>query len=181
MVARAPSLPPRRAILALLLDRPHKRRQRIVQRHLTPLQLRTQRRATQNAQPHTREMEGLCPSMVPASASNPVREGGSNYPADGQGQGGAARQLSGGVTEAAQAQRHHRRAQLGSAADVAAPLVEGDADLKPVVTHWVSSRIVPRTEAVHRMPVACGAGCKARTRTDEGAILRWPFQAGGIT
>jgi hypothetical protein len=26
----------------------------------------------------------------------------------------------------------------------------------------------------------CGAGCKARTRTDEGAILRQPFPAGGI-
>jgi hypothetical protein len=26
--------------------------------------------------------------------------------------------------------------QLGRAADVAAPLVEGDADLEPVVTHW---------------------------------------------
>jgi hypothetical protein len=35
-----------------------------------------------------------------------------------------------------------------------------------------TSRIVPRTGAVRRMPVACGAGCKARTRTDEGVILR---------
>ena len=34
-----------------------------------------------------------------------------------------------------------------------------------------TSRILPRTEAVHRMPAACGGGCKARTRTDEGAIL----------
>ncbi len=42
------------------------------------------------------------------------------------------------------------------------PLVEGHNGLKPLVAHWVSSRIVPRTEAVHRMP---GAGCKARTRT----------------
>ena len=57
------------------------------------------------------------------------------------------------------------------AADVAA-FVKRDADFKPPVRHWVSSRIVPRTEAVHRMPVACRAGCKARTRLDEGAILR---------
>ena len=63
------------------------------------------------------------------------------------------------------------RPQFGRAADVAAPLVERDAHLQPLLTHWVSSRIVPRTEAVHRMPVACGAGRKARTRTDEGAIL----------
>ena len=56
------------------------------------------------------------------------------------------------------------------AADVAA-FVKRDADFKPLVRHWVSSRIVPRTEAVHRMPVACDAGCKARTQTDEGAIL----------
>ena len=53
--------------------------------------------------------------------------------------------------QAAQAQCHHRLAQLGRAGDVAAPRVERDADLKPLVTHWVSSRIVPRTEAVHRM------------------------------
>src|SRR4029434_2069912 len=45
--------------------------------------------------------------------------------------------------------------------DVAAPLVEGHSDLKPLVTHWVSSRIAPRTEAVHRMPVDCGAGGEA--------------------
>ena len=69
------------------------------------------------------------------------------------------------------AERHHRQPQFRCAADVAA-FVKRDADFKPLVTHWVSSRIVPRTEAVHRMPVACGAGCKARTRTDEGAILR---------
>ena len=66
---------------------------------------------------------------------------------------------------------HDGRPQFGRAADVAAPLVERDAHLQPLLTHWVSSRIVPRTEAVHRMPVACGAGRKARTRTDEGAIL----------
>ena len=41
-----------------------------------------------------------------------------------------------------------------------------------IIADLESSRIVPRTEAVHRMPVACDAGCKARTRTDEGAILR---------
>ncbi len=55
--------------------------------------------------------------------------------------------------QSAQAERRHRLTQLGRGGDVAAPLVEDDADLKPVVTHWVSSRIVPRTEAVHRMPV----------------------------
>ena len=59
----------------------------------------------------------------------------------------------------------------GALGDVAVPLVEGDAHLQTLLTHWISSRIVPRTEAVHRMPVACGAGRKARTRTDEGAIL----------
>ena len=36
-----------------------------------------------------------------------------------------------------------------------------DADFKPLLTHWVSSRIVLRTEAVHRMPVACSTGVKA--------------------
>ena len=62
--------------------------------------------------------------------------------------------------------------RLRIVADIApAPVAVGDAHLQPLLTHWVSSRIVPRTEAVHRMPVACGAGCKARTRTDEGAIL----------
>src|SRR5258708_39364769 len=29
------------------------------------------------------------------------------------------------------------------------------------------------------MPVACGAGCKARTRSDEGATLRQPFRLEG--
>ena len=38
------------------------------------------------------------------------------------------------------------------------PLVERDAHLQPLLTHWVSSRILPRTEAVHRMPVAVGPG-----------------------
>ena len=47
-----------------------------------------------------------------------------------------------------------RLAQLGRAGDVAVLRVERHADLKPLVTHWVSSRIVPRTEAVDRMPVA---------------------------
>ena len=51
------------------------------------------------------------------------------------------------------------------------PFVKRDADFKPLVTHWVSSRIVPKIEAVYRTPLACGAGCKPRTRTDEGAIL----------
>ena len=37
-----------------------------------------------------------------------------------------------------------------------AAFVKRDADFKPLLTHWVSSRIVPRTEAVHRLPVACG-------------------------
>jgi ABC transporter substrate binding protein len=32
---------------------------------------------------------------------------------------------------------------------------------------------------MRRMPVACGAGCKARTRTGEGAILRQPFRLEG--
>src|SRR6476469_8524435 len=72
------------------------------------------------------------------------------------------------AAQAAQAERHLSLPQFRCAGDVAAPLVEGDAHLQPLLTHWVSSRIVPRTEAVHRMPVACGAGCKARTRTDEG-------------
>ena len=64
------------------------------------------------------------------------------------------------AAQAAQAERDHRLAQLGRAGDVAAPLVERHIHLKPLVTHWVSSRIVPRTEAVDRMPVAC-AGCEA--------------------
>jgi hypothetical protein len=34
--------------------------------------------------------------------------------------------------------------------DVASPLIEAHADLKPLVR--VSSRIVPRIEAVHRVP-----------------------------
>ena len=37
------------------------------------------------------------------------------------------------AAQAAQAQCHHRLTQLGRAADVAAPLVERDADLKPLV------------------------------------------------
>ncbi len=43
---------------------------------------------------------------------------------------------------------------------------EGSPFVKPLVRHWYVA-----LRAVHRMPVACGAGCKARTRTDEGAIL----------
>ena len=74
------------------------------------------------------------------------------------------------AAQAAQAERHHSLPQFRCAADVAA-FVKRDADFKPLVRNWVSSRIVPWTEAVHRMPVACGAGRKARTRTDEGAIL----------
>ena len=35
-----------------------------------------------------------------------------------------------------QAAQGERRPQLGRGGDVAAPLVEGDADLEPVVTHW---------------------------------------------
>ena len=56
-----------------------------------------------------------------------------------------------------QAERHYSLPQFRCAADVAA-FVKRDADFKPLVRHWVSSRIVPRTEADHRMPVACGAG-----------------------
>ena len=74
------------------------------------------------------------------------------------------------VAQAAQAQCDYRLAQFRCAADVAA-FFKRDADFKPPVTHWVFSRIAPRTEPAHRTPVACGAGCKARTRTDEGAIL----------
>ena len=57
------------------------------------------------------------------------------------------------AAQASQAERHDGRPQLGRAGDVAVALVEGDAHLQPLLTHWVSSRIVPRTEAVHRMPV----------------------------
>ena len=46
-------------------------------------------------------------------------------------------------------ERHHRLPQFRCAADVAA-FVKGHVDFKPLLTHWVSSRIVPRTEAVHR-------------------------------
>ena len=47
----------------------------------------------------------------------------------------------------------------------------GDKDLKPPVTHWL-----PRASCQGPRPCtgcrwACGAGRKARTRTDEGAIL----------
>ena len=38
------------------------------------------------------------------------------------------------------------------------PLVERDAHLQALLTHWVSSRIVPRTEAV--APDACGPDVK---------------------
>jgi hypothetical protein len=55
------------------------------------------------------------------------------------------------AAQAAQAEREHGLPQLRRRGDVAAPLVEGDAHLQPLVTHWVSSRIVPRTEPVHRM------------------------------
>ena len=74
--------------------------------------------------------------------------------------------------QAAQAERHHRRPQLGRAGDVAVPLVERDADFKPLVRHWYVALRALGPKAVHRMPVACSTGCKARTRTDEGAILR---------
>ena len=37
---------------------------------------------------------------------------------------------------AAQAQRHNRPPQLGRAGDEAVPLVEGDAHLQPLLTHW---------------------------------------------
>ena len=50
--------------------------------------------------------------------------------------------------QAAEAQCHHRLAQLGRAGDISAARVLGHADLKPPVTHWVSSRIVPRTDAM---------------------------------
>src|SRR6478735_9680756 len=73
------------------------------------------------------------------------------------------------AAQAAQAERHHSLPQFRCAADVAA-FVKRDADFKPLVAHGISSRIVPRTEAVHWMPVACGAGCKARTRSDGGAM-----------
>ena len=63
------------------------------------------------------------------------------------------------AAQAAQAERHHRLPQFRRAADVAA-FVKRDADFKPLVRHWVSSRIVPRTEAVHRMPVALGPDVK---------------------
>jgi hypothetical protein len=58
--------------------------------------------------------------------------------------------------QAAERERDHRRPLV--AADVATLRVERDADFKPLVRHLT-------------MPWACGAGCKARTRTDEGAIL----------
>ncbi len=75
------------------------------------------------------------------------------------------------AAQTAERERHHRHAQLGRRADVAAPLIEAEGDLSSRSSRIGTSRILPRTEAVHRMPVACGAGCKARTRTDEGAIL----------
>src|SRR4029453_2890220 len=40
------------------------------------------------------------------------------------------------IPQAAQAEREHGLPQLRRRDDVAAPLVEGDADLEPVVTHW---------------------------------------------
>ena len=55
------------------------------------------------------------------------------------------------AAQAAQAERHHSLPQFRCAADVAA-FVKRDADFKPPVRHWVSSRIVPKIEAVHRMP-----------------------------
>ena len=72
------------------------------------------------------------------------------------------------LRQAVQAERHHSLPQFRYAADVAAFVKRS---LTSSCSSWVSSRIVPRIEAVHWMPVACGAGCKARTRTDEGAIL----------
>jgi hypothetical protein len=39
------------------------------------------------------------------------------------------------AAQAAQAERHHRRPQLGGVADVAVPLVERDARLLPLLTH----------------------------------------------
>jgi len=57
------------------------------------------------------------------------------------------------AAQAAQAERRHGLAQLGHGADVTTPLVEGDADLKPLVTHWyLAHRALDRTRAPH----ACG-------------------------
>jgi hypothetical protein len=70
------------------------------------------------------------------------------------------------AAQTAQAERHDGRPQLGCAGDVAL-----HRSWKVTLSSNRSSPIVPRTEVVHRMPVACGAGM-ARTRTDEGAILR---------
>src|SRR6476620_7755321 len=47
------------------------------------------------------------------------------------------------AAQAAQAERHHSLPQFRCAADVAA-FVKRHADFKPLVTHWVSSRMVPR-------------------------------------
>ncbi|TMJ95308.1 MAG: hypothetical protein E6G77_20740 [Alphaproteobacteria bacterium] len=40
------------------------------------------------------------------------------------------------AAQPAQAEREHGLPQLRRRADVAAPLVEGDAHLQPLVTHW---------------------------------------------
>ena len=52
----------------------------------------------------------------------------------------------------------HRRAQLGCAGDVAVPLVERDAHLEPLVTHWV-----PRASCLGR---ACRCLADMRPDTD---------------
>jgi hypothetical protein len=55
--------------------------------------------------------------------------------------------------QAAQAERGHGLPQLGRSADVAAPLVEAHADLKPLGTHWVPRASCQGPNAVHGMPM----------------------------
>ena len=68
------------------------------------------------------------------------------------------------LAQAGQAQCDYRLMQLGRAGDVAVPRVERDADFKPLVN------VALRAEDRSRAPDAWGR--MARTRTDEGAILR---------
>jgi hypothetical protein len=62
------------------------------------------------------------------------------------------------LAQTAQAERRHGLPQLRRRGDVAAPPVEGDAHLQPLVTHWYPRAFPPR-KAVYRMPM--GLWCRA--------------------
>src|SRR6478609_3015030 len=64
------------------------------------------------------------------------------------------------AAQAAQTQCDYRLAQPGRGGDVAALRVERHAHLQPLLTHWVSSRIVPRPKPCTGCPWLVGPDVK---------------------